>query len=160
MDHDSSLSLLRHSVSTLAYRGGKTLCDAPDHFASFRAAESIRTPSEIRAHIGDLFDRAIAMVDNRIEWRHSEPLRWPQEVARCFNVPGAFDARLAAGTPPGIIPEMLFQGPFADAFTHLGQLAMLRRMAGAPLRSENYLVAEIVAGRVGATQAEPNRGFD
>lgn len=160
MDLDPSVALLRHALATLAYRGGKTLRGAPESFASFRGSESTRTPVEILAHIGDLFDWAIAMADGRMEWHDSTPLAWPDEVARFFSTLGRFDARLAGGEPLGMSVEKLFQGPVADAFTHFGQIAMLRRMAGAPLRGENYFRADIVAGRVGPEQAQPKREFD
>ena len=70
------------------------------------------------------------------------------------------DAYLASEEPLAASPERIFQGPIADALTHVGQLAMLRRMAGASMRGENYFVAEIVAGRVGPQQAPPKREFD
>jgi hypothetical protein len=160
MDLDPSISLLRHILATLAYRGGKTLRGAPERFASFRAAESTRTPAEILAHIGDLFDWALAIADGRMEWHDSTPLAWPDEVARFFARLASFDGRLATGAPLGMTVEKLFQGPVADAFTHFGQIAMLRRMAGAPVRGESYFRAEIVAGRVGPEQAGPKREFD
>jgi len=147
-------------LATLAYRGGKTLRGAPEDFAGFRASEKTRTPAEILAHIGDLFDWAIAIADGRMEWHDSTPLPWPDETARFFDTLRRFDARLATGEPLGMSVEKLFQGPVADAFTHFGQIAMLRRMAGAPVRGENYFRAAVVVGRVGPDQAEPKREFD
>jgi hypothetical protein len=160
MDLDPSVSLLRHILATLAYRGGKTLRGAPESFGSFRAAESTRTPAEILAHIGDLFDWALAIADGRMEWHDSTPLSWPDEIARFFATLARFDERLATGAPLGMTVEKLFQGPVADAFTHFGQIAMLRRMAGAPVRGESYFRAAIVAGRVGPEQAGPKREFN
>jgi hypothetical protein len=160
MDQPSSQEFLRHTLATLAYRGAKTLRDAPEGFATFCAAEGTRTPGGILAHIGDLFDWALAMADGRMEWHDSQPLAWPDEVARFFRTLAAFDARLATGEPLGMSVEKLFQGPVADAFTHFGQIAMLRRMAGAPVRGESYFRAQIVIGRVGPEQAPPKREFD
>jgi hypothetical protein len=37
---------------------------------------------------------------------------------------------------------------------------MLRRMAGGPVKAENYFVADIVAGRVGPKQTAPKMQFD
>jgi hypothetical protein len=144
----------------LAYRGGKTLRGAPSEFHAFRASRTTRTPGEILAHVGDLLDWAIAMADGRAEWHDSAPLAWPDETARFFATLRRLDARLADGDPLGATPEKLFQGPIADAFTHFGQIAMLRRMADAPIRGENYYVADVVAGRVGPEQAAPRREFD
>ena len=47
----------------------------------------------------------------------------------------------------------------ADALTHVGQLMMLRRMSGSPVYGENYIVADIVTGRVGPDQSPPVKAF-
>jgi hypothetical protein len=158
---DPKLALLRHAVATLAYRGGKTLRACPEGFAGYRASPTTRTPLEIVAHLGDLLAWSLSMVQGSQEWKPAPPQGWDAEVARFFAVLAAFDERLAAAGLPADFPaETLFQGPVADALTHVGQLAMLRRMAGAPVRGENYARAEIVAGRVGPEQAAPRREFD
>jgi hypothetical protein len=156
---DSSRQLLRHTLATLAYRAGKTLRDAPDSFAAFSTGEKGRTPAHILAHMGDLFDWALSIVQGKQAWHDSTPLPWPQEVERFFKTLQAFDDYLASDAPLAAPPEKLFQGPVADALTHTGQMAMLRRMAGCPMRGENYFRAEIVAGRVGPDQAAPGREF-
>jgi hypothetical protein len=153
-------NILRHTVATVAYRGEKALRGAPAEFADYRAMPGGRTPVEILAHIGDLFDWALLLADGKHEWHNSTPLPWGQEVARFFAAVGAFDRRLASGEPLGCAAEKLFQGPIADAFTHVGQLAMLRRMAGCGIRGENYFGASITAGRVGPDQAAPVFEFD
>jgi len=151
---------LRHTLATLAYRGGKALRDAPASFASFKAGETSRTPLEILAHIGDLFDWACALTGGQNTWSNLPPGSWDDEVARFFAGLQRFDAVLAADTALGFSAEKLFQGPVADALTHVGQLAMLRRMAGAPVKGENYFKAEIQAGRVGPEQMPARREFD
>lgn len=157
--NESSVFSLRHTVATVAYRGGKALRGAPATFASYRAADTSRTPVEILAHIGDLFDWAVKLADGKHEWRDSEPLPWDQEVARFFAGLQALDRRLATGEPLGSPAERLFQGPIADALTHIGQIAMLRRMSGAPMKGENYFKADIATGRVGAEQSKPRVEF-
>ncbi len=160
MDQSAAAEFLRHSLATLAYRGAKTLRDAPADFAAFRAAETTRTPAQILAHIGDLFDWAISIADGQMKWHDSEPLPWPDEIDRFFRTLKQFDDRLASGVPLAISVEKLFQGPVADAFTHVGQLAMLRRMAGAPVRGESYFMSRIATGQVGPDQPAPRREFD
>jgi hypothetical protein len=157
---DPVVVLLRHSVATLAYRAGKTLRGAPEGFGELRVADSMRSPGEILAHMGDLFDWALALADGKHVWHPSKPLAWEREVERFFAGLKAFDQRLASGTRLGYSAEKLFQGPIADALTHTGQIAMLRRMAGAPVRGENYFRAEIEAGSVGAEQSAPRMEFD
>jgi hypothetical protein len=156
----SARAMLRHTVATLAYRGGKTVRDAPAGFAEFKPGPSSRTPAEILAHLGDLLDWALSMTEGEGLWRDSAPLPWPQEVGRFHEALQRFDERLVTQAPLATPEETLFQGPVADALTHVGQIAMLRRMFGAPVRGENYARAEIVAGRLGPEQAGPRREFD
>ena len=152
--------LLRHTVATLAYRGGKAIANAPENFPQFGLNDSTRTPDQILAHIGDLLDWALSIAKGQQTWHNSTPLPWDQEIARFFAALEAFDAYLASDNELGAPEEKLFQGPVADALTHVGQIAMLRRMAGGPVKGENYYVAEIAAGRVGAEQSAPRREFD
>jgi hypothetical protein len=152
--------LLRHALATVAYRGGKALRGAPESFATFRIGEATRPPGKLVAHMGDLFDWALSIAKGKQTWKDSEPLPWNQEVERFFASIKAFDDYLATSEPLHGTVEMLFQGPIADALTHVGQLAMLRRVGGTPIRSENYSVAAIVAGRTGADQNAASREFD
>jgi hypothetical protein len=152
---DGRIGMLRHTVATLAYRGGKAVRGAPAEFASY----GTRTPGEILAHICDLFDWALTIANGKQEWHNSQPQTWEADVARFFAGLEAFDRRLASDVPLAVEPELLFQGPVADALTHVGQIAMLRRLAGCPISGENYFVAQIETGRVGADQAAPVREF-
>jgi hypothetical protein len=157
---DAKRQMLRHTVATLAYRGGKAVRQAPEGFATFRIGESTRTPEKILAHIGDLLDWALSQAKGQEVWRDSTPLPWDQEVERFFSALKKFDDYLASEAPLGASAEKLFQGAIADALTHVGQIAMLRRLAGAPIRGENYFKADIVAGRVGAEQSDARVEFD
>jgi hypothetical protein len=105
-------------------------------------------------------DWGLSMADGRKEWKESKPELWEAQVERFFIALKAFDDYLASDETLHSSPEKLFQGPVADALTHVGQIAMLRRMAGSPIRGENYFVAEVASGRVGAQQAAPKREFD
>lgn len=153
-------ALLRHTLATLAYRGGKVLQGAPADFAELRPAPGSRSPAEILAHMGDLLDWALGLVDGRHAWHDSAPLQWDREVARFFAALASLDARLARHEPLAFSPEGIFQGPVADALTHVGQLAMLRRLAGAPVRGENYARAAISAGKLGPGQSPDRTEFD
>ena len=156
--------LLRHTVATVAYRGAKAVRDAPASFATYAtpgaSSTTGRTPAKIVAHIGDLFDWGLSIAKGAQAWHDSTPLPWDKEVARFFTALERFDEYLASEAPLACEPEQLFQGPIADALTHIGQLAMLRRLSGAPIRGENYYKAEIVSGRVGAEQTPPRREFE
>ena len=157
---DTKREMLRHTVATLAYRGAKAVRGAPDTFASFHASETTRTPAQILAHIGDLLDWALSIAKGDEAWNNSEPLPWDQEVARFHQALEGFENYLASDADLSATCERLFQGPIADALTHVGQLTMLRRIAGAPIKGENYSRATIEAGRVGPEQAGPKREFD
>jgi hypothetical protein len=138
--------LLRHTVASLAYRTTRALEGAPDSFATFDGCG--RQPVQILAHMGDLFDWALTAVQGRERWHNSIPLPWHEEKARFYATLSAFDTYLASQAPLHAVPEALFQGPIADALTHVGQLAMQRRMAGSCTRGENFFVARIDLGQV------------
>jgi hypothetical protein len=157
---DDKRAFLRHTVATIAYRGGKALRGAPAAFATFRAAPTTRTPIEIVAHVGDLFDWALSIAQGAERWSNAEPLVWDREVARFIETLQRFDAYLASDAELAAPAEKIFQGAIADALTHVGQLTLLRRASGAPIRGENYARAEIVAGRVGPDQTAARREFD
>jgi hypothetical protein len=156
---DPQREFLRHTLATLAYRGGKALRGAAPDFALFRVAEGSRTPGEILAHLGDLLDWALSMAEGNQRWQNSEPVAWEDGNRRFHAGLQAFDDYLASSAPLAVSAESLFQGPVADALTHVGQIAYLRRVAGTPMKGENYFKAEIVAGRVGTEQAAPKKEF-
>ncbi len=154
--------MLRHTLATLAYRAAKALRGAPPAFAGFHAGPGSRSAAEILAHMGDLMDWGRAMAIGAPKWQNSEPLAWDAECTRFFAAVKAFDDVLAAEAPVHHELTRLFQGPVADALTHTGQLTMLRRLSGAPMKGESYNRADIVVGRVGAEQtpADPKFEFD
>jgi hypothetical protein len=157
---DPARQLLRHGVATVAYRGGKALRGAPDHFASFHIGDKTRTPAQILAHMGDLFAWALSMAQGQQTWHDSTPLPWDGELDRFYAAIKKFDDYLASGEPLHASAERLLQAPVADALNHIGQIAMLRRLAGSPIKGENYFKAEIATGRVGLEQAAPRREFE
>ena len=157
---DGARQMLRHTLATLAYRGGKAMRGAPEGFAAFDACPGARTPGQILAHVGDLLDWALSIAKGHEAWHNSPPQEWQADVARFFAGLQKLDTYLASEGALGARPEQIFQGAIADALTHVGQLAMLRRLAGAPIRAENYMRADIVAGRVGPDQTPPRREFD
>jgi hypothetical protein len=157
---DPARQLLRHTLATVAYRGGKALRGAPDHFDTFHIGDKTRTPAQILAHMGDLLDWALSIAQGNETWRNSTPLPWNAEVDRFFAALQKFDDYLASADPLKGSAEGLFQGPIADALNHIGQIAMLRRLAGSPILGENYFKAGIAAGHVGLDQAAPRREFE
>lgn len=151
--------MLRHSLATLAYRAGKALRDAPAGFSSFAPAPGSRSAGAILAHMGDLMDWGVSIAEGRQTWRDSPVRDWDADVQRFFAALARFDAAIASLSPDDASGAKLFQGPIADALQHTGQLTMMRRLAGAPIRGENYFTADIVVGRVGLEQASPRREF-
>jgi len=156
---DPRRALLRHVLATIAYRGGKALRGAPASFADFDTGPNSRTAVEIVAHLGDLFEWSLSMAKGAQRWNEARPLPWDEEVARFHRTLKSLDDCLASDAPVHAELERLFQGPFADALTHVGQLAMMRRMAGAPTVGENYFAADVEIGRVCADQAPPKQPF-
>ena len=152
--------LFRQTLAVVAYRGAKAVRGAPESFAYFKAGPTSRTPLEIVAHVGDLHEWALSMAVGQEKWNNTTPTTWDGEIERCFTALGAFDAHIAKGWGPYASFERLFAGPIADSLTHIGQLTMLRRLAGAPVKGENYSKADIVIGRVGPEQTAAKREFD
>src|SRR5215467_12928311 len=152
-------AVVRHLAATLAYRAAKVLRDVEPGFAHTSFGDATRKPVSIVAHLGDLIAWAISVTHGAYEWRPEGTGDWNAEVARFFDNLAKLDLELASNVADGSI-EKLIQGPLADALTHVGQLAMLRGMAGVPVRPESYARAQIIAGRVGLQQAPPGREFD
>jgi len=151
--------LLRHSLAVLAYRAAKPLRGAPATFAQFSTGVGTWTPLHLATHLADLMAWAVTVVRGAPAYRDSVPSTWDAEIARFFAGLGELDAHLAKGLPVDGGCERLLAGPIADALTHVGQLAMLRRMAGVPIVAESYYKAAIEPGRVGFDQAAPVRPF-
>ena len=152
--------MLRHTLATLAYRAAKSLRGAPPHFATYQPQLGARTPVEILAHMGDLMDWGLSMSCAKPAWSTSTPLPWPLEIERFFAALTAWDKFLAGATTLGAPADRLFQGPIADALTHVGQINMLRRGAGSPVRGESYNLAPIKIGQTAFQQPPPMTGAE
>jgi len=153
---------LRHATATIAYRGAKAVRGAPPEFASFKASPTTRTPLEILTHIGDLLEVSAARLRGPAAWKEAIPDTWENQCARFHAALASIDQALASSDPIDVPLEKWYQGPFADSLTHIGQLAMLRRMSGAPMKGEAYFFADIEAGHVGPDQrpAQDKYEFD
>ena len=159
MSSDGKREMLRHAVATLAYRGGKVLRGMPAECAGFCPSEGCRTPLDLLTHINDLLAWALSIAEGREEWKPTKPSSWDAEGNRFFAGLKALDNYLASEKCLQVPVEKLFQGPVADALTHVGQMAILRRMAGSPIRGENYFAADIKMGAVGRDQPGPKYEF-
>lgn len=166
MPTDPNRDFLRHVLATIAYRGAKSLRGAPAGFGELRAgdpAAGSRSAVEILAHLGDLLNWTARLVaggqDWRSAWQSQPPGNWEEEVARFYEGLRRVDAALASESTPSITLEQVFQGPIADALTHVGQLGLLRRLAGAPVRGEVMILSDVTPGRLGPEQSPPVREF-
>src|SRR5208337_3849178 len=154
---DEKRDLLRHTVATLAYRTTRAIENAPESFGDFDGAG--RRPVEILAHMSDLLQWSLHMAQGANRWETHMPFPWRAEQNHFYALLAAFDQYLASDEAIQAPVERLFQGPIADALSHAGQLAMLRRLAGAPIHGENYYAANIAAGKVDAAQPAPVQPF-
>lgn len=154
----------RHMLATIAYRGSKALRNAPDSFPSFRAGDTSRSPAQILAHMADLLEWTLRLAEGREPWRAAwrpvAPGAWDSDIARFFEALERLDAFFANPNPSATAIEILFQGPISDVLIHIGQLAMLRRLAGSPVKGEVMIIADVQIGRVGLDQAAPKHEFD
>lgn len=146
MTQDPKRELLRHLVATIAFRGNVAVREAPAEFAGYRVAEDTRTPGEILAHIGDLLEGSLYLLKGEMVYLNADPLPWDEEITRFFAAAKELDSFLASGTVLAVPIEQLTQGPIADALTHIGQIIILRRAAGVPVKTEPYFTADIRAG--------------
>jgi hypothetical protein len=150
---------LRHTIATLAYRCSKTIRDAPMDFAFFKTEHTANTPVFLVSHIADLLEWALTMTRGEPKYPATVIGDWQLEKQRFYAALKALDEFLALDMPIEASLEKIFQGPIADALTHTGQLALLRRMAGAPIKGESYFVADITTGLVTEDQPAPRREF-
>lgn len=147
--------LLQHVLAALAYRTQKALRDAPDGFADFRAGPNVRTPHELVWHMTGVIGYAHTMLAGG-DYAPRRCATFAEEVARFHEMLGTLHAALGDATRTArITDEQFLQGPLADAMTHAGQLAMLRRLHGAPVPSENFIFAHVRTGHVGQDQPLP-----
>jgi hypothetical protein len=150
-----SRRLLQHFLAALAYRTQKALRGAPADFADFRAAPLVRTPRELVWHMTGVIGYARTMLHGG-EFAPPRLHDFAEEVERFHATLQALSDDFAdPGLEARISDEQFLQGPLSDAMTHAGQLAMLRRLAGSPVASENFIFAEIRADNVGSGQPEP-----
>ena len=157
---DPKRDLLRHLVATIAYRGGKAIRGAPPEFASHSVGGGTRGAVEVLAHINDLLEWTLRLARGEREWLPRAGTDWTAEETRFYEGLARLDEYLASPAPLGFGIEPILQGPITDVFTHIGQISMLRRSAGSPVRAEVMILSHIEAGRVGPDQAPPVREFD
>lgn len=152
---DDRRTLLTHFLAALAYRTQKALRDAPPDFATFRAAPQVRTPHELVHHMDSLLGYARTFFIGG-SYRPPAFPDFPSAISHFHETLADLARLLESGTPmQGITPEILLQGPFSDAMTHAGQLAMLRRLSGSPVPPENFIFATISPANLGADQPLP-----
>ena len=154
-DDPTTRLILRHLLATIAYRAGKALRDTPDAFGQYRETSDSPSSAEIVAHMGDLMEWVLRLLRGEFTWVRATPLPWAEEIARFYRTLKAVDDELASGAPIRWDPAKVIQGGIADALTHTGQLAMLRRLSGHKMKGESYARADIVIGRVGPDQTPP-----
>jgi hypothetical protein len=148
--------LLRHFLAAIAYRTQKALRDAPKSFPDFDAGHQLRTPVQILRHMTSVLGYARTFFVGGT-YPSPDPLpTFGDEMRRFHQMLEDLAGHLSSGTPLiAITPEQLLQGPFADAMTHVGQLALLRRLADAPIPPENFVMADVRRDRLGMEQALP-----
>lgn len=151
---DDEDRLLRHFLASIAYHASKAIRDAPPGYPELDAGMGVRTPRQILHHVTGVLCYAHSFYERYETTRFSqEP--WGGEVDRFYETLRRLDASMATGKPREVSGTQLLQGPLSDAMAHIGQMLMLRRLAGSPVPSENFIYADIRVGRVGPDQPEP-----
>jgi hypothetical protein len=160
MTSPDELQLLRHTLATLAYRASKVLREFPQQDVERRLAPTSRTPLELVSHLGDLMEWAESLAHGESRWQAGGSPDWNAACERFFRGLAALDRALAQPDERSRPPGQIFQGPIADALTHVGQLAMLRGMLGSAVRPESYARADIRAGQITREQPPARAEFD
>lgn len=151
---DADRRLLRHFLAAIAYRTNKAVTDAPESFAGFRVGAGVRTPHQLLRHMSDVLGYA-RMTFSGGRWRAHTLPTFEEEVTRLHEQLELLGEVIATEKFSEFTPDQLLQGPLADTMTHAGQLAMLRRLCGAPIPPENFIVADIDTGNVSPDQPPP-----
>ncbi|MEJ2668408.1 MAG: hypothetical protein P8Z81_15160 [Deinococcales bacterium] len=143
---DPTSTLLRRYLATLAYRLRKALRGTPDGFSDFQAGHGVRTPNDLLNHMRG----RLLFVHGHLRPNDGEEpprLSWTDEVAALSRVLSALDDDLRSAAPlDEATVHRLLQGPLSDVMTHVGQVAMLRRLAGSPIPAESFYDADVVLG--------------
>ena len=152
---DESRRLLQHFLAALAYRTQKAVRGAPASYAEFSAYTHSRTPHELVWHMTGVIGYARTFLHGG-EWAPPRLDTFADELQRFHDTLEQLGADFAnPALAAAITDEQFLHGPLADAMTHVGQLAMLRRMVGSPVPSENFIMADVRADNLGADQPEP-----
>jgi hypothetical protein len=152
---DDKQHMLHHFLAVLAYRTQKALRGAPDSFADFEAGCEVRTPHWLVMHMTSVLGYALTRFEGG-EYRPQQLPDFQSEILRFHRKLEALAQHLEAGTPlQDTTPERMLQGPFSDAMTHAGQLAMLRRLSGSPVPPENFIAADVDPENLGPDQPAP-----
>lgn len=146
--------LLQHALAAIAYRARKAVSGSPPEFADFRAGPGVRTPHQLLRHMSDVLGYARVTFSGG-SWRAHTLPTFEEEVTRLHEQLALLNDIIAVEEFAEFTPDQLLQGPISDTLTHVGQLAMLRRLSGSPIPPENFIVADIDTGNVGPDQAPP-----
>jgi len=146
--------ILRHYLASIAYHATKAIKGAPENYPELNIGKDIRTPRRILHHVTGVLSYAHSFFEH-YDTTYFEHKPWDEEVRYFYETLSKLDESLQEKEPREVSEEQLLQGPLSDAMTHIGQLLMLRRMAGSPVPSENFIYADIRAGVVGQDQPEP-----
>jgi hypothetical protein len=146
--------LLRHYLASIAYHATKALRDAPPNYPEHDPGNGARTPHSLLHHINSVLTYAHSFYQHYDNTRPPQK-PWDGELQGLYDIPSKLDHSIQSGKPRGVTEEQLLQGPLSDAMAHVGQLLMLRRLAGSPVPSENFIHADIKPGQLGPNQPDP-----
>lgn len=151
--------LVRHFLAAIAYRAQKAMRDAPASYWQFESGNRTRPPAALLRHMTSVLGYARTFVVGGHYPVDPDPLPTPEAEQERFHsmLTAVSDLIAPDGTLGTLSAEQLLQGPLADVMTHVGQLAMLRRLAGTPVPPENFIFAAVDARNLSAEQPAPAR---
>ncbi len=150
--NDTERQLLKHLLAALVYRFTKSIKDVENEFWNFKVKDGVRTPHQLVVHIinvlgyvktffiGGKFRAKMQDVEN--------------DVNRFYEIIQELDKLISKDELREIHPKKLLQGPLSDSMTHIGQIAMIRRIFGSPIAPENFVFADIESNNLGKNQSD------
>ena len=145
--------LLRHTLSTIAYRFQKSVSSANEDFGNFRAAEDSRTAVEIINHIFDIINKTKVFIkDDRFDKSLPIQLDFKSEIDRFHNTLQELDFLLSETELEIDYSKKLIQGPLSDVLSHIGQIALMSGLDGNKIKGENFSSAKIITGNTSSNQ--------
>ncbi len=133
---------IQHFLKVLSYRFEKAIHNAAESYPKHASGHGIRTPLELLGHMNGVLEFAISSLKNQPR-RNIPEQSWQEQITLYYEKLKELNQLMQENSFDTDTLERILQGPLADAMTHIGQLAMMRRLANSAIAGENYFAADM-----------------